>query len=109
MQEIHFKTWVLAVLLLAASLFFIKLGDRSLFGSEGRWSEVTREMRLTENYFWPTINGRVYYDKPLLSYWLITAVAGLSGDVRRSCVSTTERLGRPVGYRTLDGSYPAAL
>ncbi len=81
MQEIHFKTWVLAVLLLAASLFFIKLGDRSLFGSEGRWSEVTREMRLTENYFWPTINGRVYYDKPLLSYWLITAVAGLSGDV----------------------------
>ena len=81
MQEIHFKTWALAVLLLAASLFFIRLGDRSLFGSEGRWSEVTREMRLTQNYFWPTINGRVYYDKPLLSYWLITAVAGLSGDV----------------------------
>ena len=81
MQETHFKTWALAVLLLAASLFFIRLGDRSLFGSEGRWSEVTREMRLTQNYFWPTINGRVYYDKPLLSYWLITAVAGLSGDV----------------------------
>ena len=47
MQESIFKTWLLAVLLLAASLFFIRLGDRSLFGSEGRWSEVTREMRLT--------------------------------------------------------------
>lgn len=81
MQEIHFKTWALAVLLLAASLFFIRLGDRSLFGSEGRWSEVAREMRLTQNHFWPTINGRVYYDKPLLSYWLITAAAGLSGNV----------------------------
>jgi 4-amino-4-deoxy-L-arabinose transferase-like glycosyltransferase len=81
MQETHFKTCALAVLLLAASLFFIRLGDRSLFGSEGRWSEVTREMRLTQNYFWPTINGRVYYDKPLLSYWLIAAAARLTGDV----------------------------
>ncbi|HEX9271474.1 MAG TPA: glycosyltransferase family 39 protein [Candidatus Binatia bacterium] len=81
MQERHFKTWALAVLLVAASLFFIRLGDRSLFGSEGRWSEVAREMRLTQNYFWPTINGRVYYDKPLLSYWLIAAAAHLTGDV----------------------------
>ena len=54
MQEIHFKTWALAVLLLAASLFFIRLADRSLFGSEGRWSEVAREMRLTK-----TISGRL--------------------------------------------------
>ena len=81
MQEAHFKTWALAVLLLAASLFFIRLGDRSLWGSEGRWSEVTREMRLTQNYFWPTINGRVYYDKPLPSYWLIAAAARLTGGV----------------------------
>ena len=81
MQEAHFKTWLLVVLLLAASLFFIRLGDRSLWGSEGRWSEVTREMRLTQDYFWPTINGRVYYDKPLLSYWLIAAAARLTGDV----------------------------
>ena len=81
MQEAHFKTWALAVLLLAASLFFLRLGDRSLWGSEGRWSEVTREMRLTQNYFWPTINGRVYYDKPLLSYWLIATAARLTGDI----------------------------
>ena len=81
MQEAHFKTWALAVLLLAASLFFIRLGDRSLWGSEGRWSEVTREMQLTQNYFWPTINGRVYYDKPVPSYWLIAAAAHLTGGV----------------------------
>jgi 4-amino-4-deoxy-L-arabinose transferase-like glycosyltransferase len=81
MQETHFKTCALAVLLLAASLLFIRLGDRSLWGSEGRWAEVTREMQLTQNYFWPTINGRVYYDKPLLSYWLIAAAARLTGGV----------------------------
>ncbi len=81
MQETHFKTCALAVLLLAASLLFIRLGDRSLWGSEGRWSEVTREMQLTQNYFWPTINGRVYYDKPLLSYWLIAAAARFTGKV----------------------------
>lgn len=81
MQEKHFKTYALAVLLMAASLLFVRLGDRSLWGSEGRWSEVTREMRLTQNYFWPTINGRVYYDKPLLSYWLIAAAAHVTGDV----------------------------
>lgn len=81
LQEIHFKICALAVLLLAASLLLIRLGDRSLWGSEGRWSEVTREMRLTHNYFWPTINGRVYYDKPLLSYWLIAGASRVTGNV----------------------------
>jgi 4-amino-4-deoxy-L-arabinose transferase-like glycosyltransferase len=36
-------------------------------------------MRLTSRYFWPTINGRVYYDKPLGSYWLVLAAAWLTG------------------------------
>jgi 4-amino-4-deoxy-L-arabinose transferase-like glycosyltransferase len=60
-----------AILGLAAVMFFCRLGSRSLWASEGRWAEVAREMSLTGNYFWPTINGRVYYDKPLLSYWLV--------------------------------------
>jgi 4-amino-4-deoxy-L-arabinose transferase-like glycosyltransferase len=67
----YFRSWASAVLLLAATLFLLRLGDRSFWGSESRWGEITREMRLTGNYFWPTINGEVYYDKPLLSYWLI--------------------------------------
>ncbi|TAK00121.1 phospholipid carrier-dependent glycosyltransferase, partial [bacterium] len=48
---------------------------------EGRWAEITREMRLTGNYFWPTINGTVYYDKPLLSYWLVSGAAFLTGNL----------------------------
>jgi 4-amino-4-deoxy-L-arabinose transferase-like glycosyltransferase len=63
----------------AAALFFARLGARALWSSEGRWAEIVREMRLTGNYFWPTINGHLYFDKPLLSYWFILAVSHLTG------------------------------
>src|SRR5260370_30214402 len=58
------------VLILTAILFFARLGARALWSSEFRWAEIAREMIVTHNYFWPTINGRVYYDKPLGAYWL---------------------------------------
>jgi 4-amino-4-deoxy-L-arabinose transferase-like glycosyltransferase len=75
------RPWLVMVLLLAlaAVLFFPRLGNRSLWGSEGRWAEVVREMGQSGNYFWPTINGAVYYDKPLLSYWFVAAAGGLTG------------------------------
>src|ERR1700719_1157273 len=60
-----------AVLMLTAVMFFARLGARALWSSEFRWAEIAREMLLTHNYFWPTINGHVYYDKPLGSYWLL--------------------------------------
>ncbi|MDD3845432.1 MAG: glycosyltransferase family 39 protein [Syntrophorhabdaceae bacterium] len=55
----------------AAVLLFSGLSVRSLWGSEGRWAVIAREMMQTGNYFLPTINGIVYFDKPLLSYWAI--------------------------------------
>jgi 4-amino-4-deoxy-L-arabinose transferase-like glycosyltransferase len=67
------------VLILAAILFFARLGARALWSSEFRWAEIAREMLLTHNYFWPTINGTVYYDKPLGSYWLVVAATHLTG------------------------------
>jgi 4-amino-4-deoxy-L-arabinose transferase-like glycosyltransferase len=68
-----------AAVALAALLFLARLGVRALWASEGRWAEVVREMLLSSNYFWPTINGHLYYDKPLLSYWFIVAAAHLTG------------------------------
>ncbi len=38
-------------------------------------------MLASGRYFVPTINGEPYFDKPLLSYWLIAAVARLTGSV----------------------------
>jgi 4-amino-4-deoxy-L-arabinose transferase-like glycosyltransferase len=67
------------VLALAALLLFARLGARSLWHSEFLWAEIAREMQLTHDYFWPAIIGRVYYDKPLVSYWLILAASWVTG------------------------------
>ncbi len=74
------------VMLLAALLFFARLGARALWASEFRWAEISREMRMTGNYFWPTINGRLYYDKPLLSYWMVLGTAHLTGSLNEAAV-----------------------
>jgi 4-amino-4-deoxy-L-arabinose transferase-like glycosyltransferase len=62
-----------------AVLLCAGLSIRSLWGSEGRWAVVVREMFLSGNYFLPTINGQVYFDKPLLSYWCIVPFAWIGG------------------------------
>jgi len=72
------------VVLLAAILFFARLGSRALWSSEFRWAEIVREMITTGNYFWPTINGHVYYDKPLGSYWLILWSTWLTGTLNEA-------------------------
>ncbi len=69
------------VIVLAAILFFVRLGARALWSSEFRWAEIAREMVVSGNYFWPTINGRVYYDKPLGSYWLVLLATPLTTSV----------------------------
>ena len=66
----------LGILLLSSIiLLFTGLSVRSLWGSEGRWAEIAREMLISGNYFLPAINGQTYFDKPLLSYWAIIPFA----------------------------------
>ena len=83
---------VAALLVLAAAaylLLFHDLGGRSLWGSEGRWAEIAREMKATGDYLVPRINGRPYRDKPVLSYHLIVALTPLTGG---RVTETTARL-----------------
>ena len=70
-DDSRFRLRAGCVLIFTAILFFARLGARALWSSEFRWAEIAREMLVTHNYFWPTINGHVYYDKPLGSYWLV--------------------------------------
>jgi 4-amino-4-deoxy-L-arabinose transferase-like glycosyltransferase len=72
------------VLVLTAILFFVRLGARALWSSEFRWAEIAREMLVTHNYFWPTINGHVYYDKPLGSYWLVIFSTPFTGGLNEA-------------------------
>jgi len=73
-------------------LLFCGLGDRSLWGSEGRWAEVVREMLLTKDYLHPMIGGEPYFDKPLLTYWLIVIVAKVSGTLNEWVVRVPSAL-----------------
>jgi len=64
---------------IAVSVLFLHLGGRALWGSESRWAEISRNMRLTGDLFHPIINDAVYFDKPLLSYWLIVLASHATG------------------------------
>lgn len=83
-DESRFFLWAGCVLVLSAILFFVRLGARALWSSEFRWAEIAREMLVTHNYFWPTINGHVYYDKPLGSYWLVVMSAPFTGGLNEA-------------------------
>jgi 4-amino-4-deoxy-L-arabinose transferase-like glycosyltransferase len=80
----RWRWFAAAVLGFAAVLLFARLGTRALWSSEFRWGEIAREMLISHNFFWPTINGKVYYDKPLGSYWLIVASTWLTGSMNEA-------------------------
>jgi len=67
------KTWgpPLALLALAALLFFVGLGDLGLTDrDEGSNAEAAREMLESGNWLYPTLNGEPRFAKPVLIYWL---------------------------------------
>lgn len=77
--------------LTATVLLFFNLGSAPLWASEDRWAEVARSMWLTGDWLHPAINGTVYFDKPLLTYWPIALLAVITGMmnefiVRMPCV-----------------------
>ncbi|ABA74577.1 MULTISPECIES: ArnT family glycosyltransferase [Pseudomonas] len=71
------------LLLLAASalMLLLGLGSRELWGAETRWANIALQMLQSGDYFDPYLKGDPYYDKPLLSYWMITATAWLTGSL----------------------------
>ena len=72
---------MMVVLALGGVLFCARLCERALWSEEVRWAEIPRELQQSGNYFWPTINGRTYYDKPLGSYWLVLLASLVTGGV----------------------------
>lgn len=56
---------------LCTVLFFSSLGKTPLIGlDEALYAEASREMLESGNYIVPTYNGRPFFDKPPLGYWL---------------------------------------
>ncbi|MFQ5687665.1 MAG: ArnT family glycosyltransferase [Candidatus Scalindua sp.] len=65
-------------------VYFMNSGSLPLSHSEGRWGEIAREMELSHDWRSPTINGKIYWDKPVLSYWAILGVKRIVGSQRLS-------------------------
>jgi 4-amino-4-deoxy-L-arabinose transferase-like glycosyltransferase len=67
-------------LLLAAILLLTSwLGARDIWTQEHRWADIVTGMFYRHDFFHPYLGGNTYYDKPLLSYWLIAFFAKISG------------------------------
>jgi 4-amino-4-deoxy-L-arabinose transferase-like glycosyltransferase len=70
---------MLALALVAASaLLLIPIGG-TLWGSEGRWLDVAREMARSGDWFSMRIAREPYLDKPFGSYWLVILAAQALG------------------------------
>jgi dolichol-phosphate mannosyltransferase len=62
---------VLLVMVVAALLFFARLGCPLQEPEESRYAEIPRQMLQTGNFVVPILHGLPYYDKPPLLYWLV--------------------------------------
>ncbi|HSE38986.1 MAG TPA: glycosyltransferase family 39 protein [Blastocatellia bacterium] len=63
---------MIAVLAIAATPYFVKLGASSLWDSnEAFYAETPREMIESHDYVNPTFNYRARLNKPPLSYWIV--------------------------------------
>ena len=83
-SSVNWRVAEVVVVAMTVVLFFTRLGARALWSSEFRWAEIAREMLRSGNYFWPTINGHLYYDKPLGSYWLVLASTWVTGGLNET-------------------------
>ncbi|MFJ3483076.1 ArnT family glycosyltransferase [Pseudomonas sp. NPDC090202] len=73
-------TRALSLLLLAALLFFVALGNHQLQDStEPRVAGIAMEMHLSDNWVTPMLNGQAFLEKPPLSVWLDASAIRLFG------------------------------
>lgn len=72
-------TWGFYLCLLL--LLGLGLGTPALTGSENRWADIARNMVENGDAFHPIINGVIYFDKPLGSYWLVVVASWFTGNI----------------------------
>lgn len=66
--------------LVVTSLFLILtcLGGKEIWTQEHRWADIVSGMFFRGDFLHPYLGEARYYDKPLLSYWLIVAATWLT-------------------------------
>lgn len=72
---------LLLVLAAAGALFLAGLGDIPLTDrDEGEYAAAVAAMRATGDWVVPTLNGRLYLEKPILVYWAMAGSQALVGE-----------------------------
>lgn len=67
------------LMVVAVILLFSFLGAKEIWTQEHRWADIVAGMFYRHDFFHPYLGEVRYYDKPLLSYWLIALFAWISG------------------------------
>lgn len=65
----------------ASLLLLLMLGGRELWTQEHRWADIVSGMFFRHDFFHPYLGLNDYYDKPLLSYWLIAFVSVITASL----------------------------
>src|SRR3990167_9494752 len=73
------KAKVSYLLFAAAIILLTLLGAREIWTQEHRWADIVSGMFYRHDFLRPYLGENDYYDKPLLSYWLIAAFSQLGG------------------------------
>ena len=63
------------LLFISIVLLFSFLGAKEIWTQEHRWADIVAGMFYRHDFFHPYLGETRYYDKPLLSYWLIALIA----------------------------------
>jgi 4-amino-4-deoxy-L-arabinose transferase-like glycosyltransferase len=65
------KASFLPLFLASLILLFSFLGAHEIWTQEHRWADIVQAMFYYHDFLHPILNGQEYYDKPLLSYWMM--------------------------------------
>lgn len=76
----HNNASLIVLLLLILLSFVVNLGSAPLFDEdEGAYSEVTREMLVNQDFTTSYLNGKPFFHKPPMFYWMQAASVSLFG------------------------------
>jgi 4-amino-4-deoxy-L-arabinose transferase-like glycosyltransferase len=70
---------VIYLLLGAGFMLLMMLGGKEIWTQEHRWADIVSGMFYRHDFLHPYLGNADYYDKPLLSYWLIAGLTVISG------------------------------
>lgn len=65
----------------ALLLLFAYLGSKEIWTQEHRWADIVFGMFYRHDFLHPYLGSTYYYDKPLLSYWLMALCAHIIGEL----------------------------